>query len=94
MKLKEYRPDGNRNFVRLGDVVKVLPAPGIKGTSFEAIVRGIEADAATGQVKVVEVLGGKKGRLMTHHVRPERIKRVAQVRTSPVEGKVRRERKR
>ena len=89
MKLKEYRPEGNRNFVRLGDVVKVLPAPGIKGTSFEAIVRGIEADDDTGQVKVVEVLGGKKGRLMTHHVRPERIKRVAQVR-----GGERRERKR
>jgi hypothetical protein len=31
---------------------------------------------------------------MTHHVRPERIKRVAQVRTSPIEGKVKRERKR
>jgi len=89
MKLKEYRPEGTRNFVRLGDVVKVLPAPGIKGSSFEAIVKDIDADDETGEVKVVMVLGGKKGRLALHHVRPERIRRVAQTR-----GGERRERKR
>jgi len=94
MKLNEYRPEGTRNFVRLGDVVKVLPAPGLKATSFEAIVRGIEADDETGEIKVIEVLGGKKGRLMTHHVRPERIKRVAQVRKDEFGNATRRERKR
>lgn len=94
MRLQEWRPEGSRNFIRVGDVVKVLPSPNLKATSFEAIVRGIEADDETGEAKVIEVLGGKKGRLMTRFVTPDRIKRVAQTRTSPIEGKVRRERKR
>lgn len=89
MKLQEWRPDGTRNFIRVGDVVKVLPPPDRKASSFEAIVREIDADDETGEVRCVMVLGGKRGRLMTHHVRPDRIKRVAQVR-----GGTKRERKR
>lgn len=93
MKLNEWRPEGARNFVRPGDVVKVLPAPGRKGTSFEARVQAIEA-TDDGTVKWFEVLGGKKGNVQFHAVTADRIRRVEQTRTSPVEGKVKRERKR
>lgn len=87
--VKEWRL--GRNFIRVGDVVKVLPPPDRKGTSFEAIVREIAVEG--GEVKHVEVLGGKKGRLAIRFVTLDRIKRVAQVRT---DGDVvtRRERKR
>lgn len=81
-----------RNFIRVGDVVKVLPPPDRKGTSFEAIVREIAVEG--GEVKHVEVLGGKKGRLATRFVTIDRIKRVAQVRTNSDGVATRRERKR
>jgi hypothetical protein len=89
MRLQEWRPEGARNFIRVGDIVKVLPAPDLKGTSFEAVVKAIEVDDATGEVRHVEVFGGKRGRLQFHAVRPDRIRRVAQTR-----GGERRERRR
>lgn len=91
MNLPEWRL--GRNFVRPGDVVKVLPPADRRGTSFEARVEAIVADDS-GDVKWLEVRGGSRGRVQFHAVRPDRIKRVAQIRTDPIEGKVKRERKR
>lgn len=88
--VKEWRL--GRNFIRVGDVVKVLPPPDRKGTSFEAIVREIAVEG--GEVKHVEVLGGKKGRLAIRFVTLDRIKRVAQIRTDREGTATRRERKR
>lgn len=78
MNLQEWRV--GRNFVRPGDVVRVLPSATVKGSSFEAVVKGIVADDDTGDVKWVEVLGGSRGRVQFRAVTPDRIKRVAQTR--------------
>lgn len=80
MRLQEWRPDGARNFIRVGDIVKVLPPADRRGTSFEAKVQAIEADDATGDVKWLEVMGGRSGRYQFHAVTPNRIRRVAQTR--------------
>lgn len=76
MNLQEWKL--GRNFVRPGDVVRVLPAADLKGSSFLAKVQAIVADEA-GDVKWVEVKGGKRN-VQFHAVRPDRIKRVAQTR--------------
>lgn len=77
-----------RNFVRVGDIVKVAARPG-KRDGFEAKVEAIVLDDETGAVRWLEVRGGRAGRYQFHAVRPERISRVAQTK-----GGERRERRR
>lgn len=74
--LTEYRT--GRNFIRIGDVVRVRPRPG-RRDGFEARVRPIRADSA-GEVSEVEVFGGPAGRSAVRTFRPDRIERVAQTR--------------
>ena len=91
MNVTEYRM--GRNYVRVGDIVKVKPSAPKKRDGFEARVRAItvKQDPAKpfGIQVVFEVVGGARGRCMIRNVRPDRIQRVAQVR-----GGERRERKR
>lgn len=82
--MKEYRL--GRNFIRVGDVVKVTPSSPGKHDGFEARVLAIYDQ--DGEI-VFQLLGGTRGRLHTRFIRAERIRRVAQVR-----GGERRERKR
>ena len=70
-----------RNFINLGDVVRVRALHG-KRNSFRARVRCIKVDRLTGEVAEVEVFGGPAGREMVRTFRPERIERVAQTRAS------------
>jgi hypothetical protein len=83
---KEFRL--GRNFVRVGDYVRVRPSPG-RRNGFEALVRAIRIDEDTGTVMEVEVFGGTRGRVMVRTFRPERIERLAQTR----KGKQRRGRR-
>lgn len=78
IELMEYRPSGTRNFIRVGDIVKVKSRPG-KRDAFEARVRRICANAQ-GEVQEIEVVGGRNSKVAIYTVRPERIERVAQVR--------------
>ena len=73
----EYRR--GRNFIRVGDVVRVTATPG-KRNGFLATVRAIFLDEQTYDVSEVEVFGGPPGRAMVRTFRPERIQRRAQTR--------------
>lgn len=77
LKVQQYR--SGRNFIRVGDTVKVKPAPG-KRNGFKAVVRAIKVDEDTGAVGEVEVFGGSAGRAMARTFRADRIERVAQTR--------------
>jgi hypothetical protein len=77
VKVSEYRQ--GRNFIRVGDVVRVKALPG-KRNGFEAKVRAITVDEHTGEPVEVEVFGGARGRAMVRTFRPDRIERVAQTR--------------
>lgn len=77
VKVEKYRV--GRNFIRVGDVVRVRAAPG-KRNGFKATVRAIKIDERTGQVGEVEVFGGPAGRAMVRTFRRDRIERVAQSR--------------
>jgi hypothetical protein len=76
-KVSEYRR--GRNFIRVGDVVRVKALPG-KRDGFEARVRAIAVDERSGEPVEVEVFGGYRGRAMVRTFRPDRIERVAQTR--------------
>ena len=78
-----------RNFIRVGDIVKVAPSAPKKRDGFEARVSAIVLDDETGEVRWFEVRGGSRGRYQFHAIRPDRISRVAQTRSGE-----RRERKR
>lgn len=86
MTINEYRT--GRNYIRVGDIVKVAPSAPKKRDGFEARVIGIEADE-DGNPVVLQLVGGCRGRVQTRFIRPDRIARVAQVR-----GGEKRERKR
>jgi hypothetical protein len=88
----EWREPGTRNYIRVGDVVKVAPSAPKKRDGFEARVMAIfDRD---GDV-TFQLLGGPHGRLMTRFIRAERVTRVAMTRTHPETGIVtERERKR
>ncbi len=77
VKVDRYRV--GRNFIRVGDVVRVKAAPG-KRNGFKATVRAIKVDERTGHVGEVEVFGGPAGRAAFRSFRRERIERVAQSR--------------
>lgn len=77
MKVQQYR--AGRNFIRVGDTVKVKPMPG-RRNGFKAVVRAISIDEGSAEVVEVEVFGGPAGRAMTRTFRAERIQRVAQTR--------------
>lgn len=71
-RISQYRV--GRNFIRVGDVVRVKPSQG-KRDGFEAKVRVIRADEITGEVAEVEVFGGRRRHAMIRTFRPERIQR-------------------
>ena len=75
--VNEYRR--GRNFIRVGDVVRVKSSKG-RRDGFEARVRLIRKDKRTGEVAEVEVFGGRRGHAMVRTFVPERIERVAQTR--------------
>lgn len=77
VKVQQYR--SGRNFIRVGDTVKVKPLPG-KRNGFKAVVRSVKVDEGTGAVREVEVFGGSAGRAMVRTFRASRIERVAQTR--------------
>lgn len=77
VKVQQYRT--GRNFIRVGDTVKVLPTAG-KRNGFKAVVRGIRLDEGTREVAEIEVYGGPPGHAMARTFRPDRIQRVAQTR--------------
>lgn len=88
----EWREPGTRNFIRVGDVVKVAPSAPRKRDGFEGRVMAIHDE---GWQVVFQLLGGPHGRLHTRFIRSERISRVAMVRTNSETGVAdRRERKR
>lgn len=90
---KEWREPGTRNYIRVGDVVKVLPTAPKKRDGFEAKVLRIH-ERPNGEVHF-DVIGGKGGRLLQRTVRADRVARVAQNRTHSETGIVtRRERRR
>jgi len=66
-----------RNYINLGDLVRVRAAPG-RRNGFPARVRSIKVDVRTGEVVEVEVFGGPNGRAMVRTFLPERIERLAQ----------------
>ena len=69
-----YRP--GRNWIRVGDTCYCRPT---SGGGFEARIRRILADDA-GDVKEIEVFGGRRGRAAIRTFRPEQIRRLAQSR--------------
>jgi hypothetical protein len=77
LKVNEYRR--GRNFIRVGDVVRVKALPG-KRNGFEAKVRAITVDERNGEPVEIEVFGGARGQGMIRTFRAERIERVAQTR--------------
>jgi hypothetical protein len=77
LKVSEYRR--GRNFIRVGDVVRVKALPG-RRNGFEAKVRAITVDERNGEPVEVEVFGGARGQGMIRTFRAERIERVAQTR--------------
>ena len=86
LKVSEYRR--GRNFIRVGDVVRVKVLAG-KRNGFEANVRAITVDERTGEPVEVEVFGGARGRGMIRTFRADRIERVAQTRRGERRGRVR-----
>jgi hypothetical protein len=91
--VKEWRPPGSRNYIRVGDIVKVAPSQPKKRDGFEARVMAIDVDA-DGTGATFQLLGGARGRLHTRFIRDGRISRVAQIRTSADGIVTTRERKR
>jgi hypothetical protein len=77
MMIKVTRYRTGRNFIRVGDHVRVKPS-GRKRDGFRAVVRTIRVDEETGHVREVEVFGGAGGRAMIRTFRPDRIERLAQ----------------
>ncbi len=77
LRVSEYRR--GRNFVRVGDVVRIKALPG-KRNGFEAKVRAITVDERTGEPVEVEVFGGARGQGMIRTFLADRIERVAQTR--------------
>lgn len=80
VQVKEFRFDGARNFIRVGDLIKVTAKPPVDKKGFDAIVRRIDADEQ-GNIVQVEVIPktGKSsniGKIRT--ITPERIERKAQ----------------
>ena len=71
--ITEYRP--GRNFIRVGDVVKIVL---LNGRKEEAIVKRIIADETTGEVREIETVTIERRQWRT--VRPDRIIRLAQTR--------------
>ena len=86
LKVSEYRR--GRNFVRVGDVVRIKALPG-KRNGFEAKVRAITVDERTGEPVEVEVFGGARGQGMIRTFRADRIERVAQTRRGERRERVR-----
>lgn len=73
VEVDSFRP--GRNFIRVGDPVRCTP---VHGRAFEATVVRIRADAESGEVVEIDVVGGPKGRARAiRTVRPERIARRA-----------------
>lgn len=70
-----------RNFVSVGDVIRVRASRG-KRDGFVARVRAIRVDRASGVAAEVEVYGGRRGREMVRTFRPERIQRLARTRAT------------
>lgn len=83
LKVSEYRR--GRNFIRVGDVVRVKALPG-KRNGFEAKVRAVKIDERSGEVVEVQVFGGARGQGMIRIFRPERIQRRSQS-TSQAQGR-------
>lgn len=77
VKVQQYR--AGRNFIRVGDVVKVKATPH-RRNGFKAVVRAIRVDEKTQEVAEVEVYGGPPGHAMARTFRRDRIERVAQSR--------------
>lgn len=79
MQVEQFKPEGTRNFVRLGDRVKVLKG-GADKTSFQAKVTRIDTDAdgTIASVEVSPLTGKHVGRIRV--IRPERIERKSQTR--------------
>ena len=77
VKVQQYR--AGRNFIRVGDAVKVKATPG-RRNGFKAVVRAIRVDEGTQEVAEVEVYGGPPGHAMARTFRRDRIERVAQSR--------------
>lgn len=77
VKVEEYRPEGTRNFIRVGDRVQVIKG-GVDKRGFEAIVRSIDADedGTIRQVEVIPRTGKYAGKIRTLPV--ERVERKAQ----------------
>lgn len=73
----EWREPGTRNYIRPGDVVKVVPSAPRKRDGFEARVIAIHDE---GFQVVFQVVGGVGGRMHTRFIRADRIRRVAQIR--------------
>lgn len=71
----EYRPEGSRNLIRVGDIVKVLPSAPRKRDGFRGKVYRIDADAE-GRVISMEVGPDAHGAIRSIFV--DRITRVAQ----------------
>lgn len=74
-RVTQYRK--GRNFIRVGDVVRVRPEPG-RRNGFMAKVRAIFVDERMNEVAQVEVFGGRTGRAMVRTFCADRIERVAQ----------------
>lgn len=77
--LLEYRPEGTRNFIRVGDTVKVKPSKPGKRDGYEAKVSRIEGNP-DGTPKAIHVIGGPKNQFRTYF--PNRIARVNQARVA------------
>ena len=78
----EFRP--GRNFIRVGDLVRCRPRV---GGPFDATVRHIRVDEETGEVREIEVVGGRPGRpVAIRTLPPTRIQRRAATKAGePVE---------
>lgn len=84
--MKEWREPGTRNYIRVGDVVKVAPSAPKKRDGFEGRVMAIFGkDGRDGPV-TFQLLGGPRGRLHTRFIRSERVTRVAMTRTHQETG--------
>lgn len=74
IEISEYRR--GKSIIHLGDRVRIRPTPG-RRNGFEAIVRRIRADEASGAVREIDVFGGPRGRAMFRTFRPDRVERLA-----------------
>jgi hypothetical protein len=80
-------PQGGRNMIRQGDIVRVRPSrPGARD-GFNATFRTATVDD-DGNVVDIEVYGGHGGRAAIRTLRPERIQRRAQTRHTDPAGTV------